>query len=344
MRADRLRRFGRYVIALLCHYSGLDALYRRIAGGGVVILMFHRVRDDRDVLPLTITPASFWRIVDWLRDEDLDRDIEVALDELDRGELSGVRYVITFDDGYCDNLELISRGKPPPAIVYLATGAIGAATIWPYRLANAIADRRVRAVDLRDLSLGEYDLDHDTAAEALLLHLNDQMKRLPVDALEATVDRIVERLDPTADPANPGDMLSWENVADMADAGIDIGSQTISHAIVARLPDDAARHEIEGSKQMIDERLGPAPRHFAYPNGTTDDFGDRDVALVRAAGYRTATTTVEGVNRRGADRFRLLRHNVHETRFRSPFGNLSRALFFSETSGVLGGLRSLRNG
>ena len=344
MRADRLRRFGRYVIALFCHYSGLDAVYRRVSGGGVVILMFHRVREERDALPLTITPPSFWKIVDWLRDEDLDRPIEAALDELDRGELSGVRYVITFDDGYCDNLELVSRGKPPPTVVYLATGAIGAATIWPYRLANAIAGRRARMLDLRDLSLGEYHLLDEIIAEALLLHLNDQMKRLPVDALEARIDRIIERLDPVEDPADPGDMLSWANVAELADAGIEIGSQTISHAIVARLPDEAARHEIEGSKRMIDERIGEAPRHFAYPNGTAEDFGERDVAMVRDAGYRTATTTIEGVNRRGVDRFRLFRHNVHETRFRSPFGGLSRALFFSETSGVLGGLRSLRNG
>src|SRR5688500_11139812 len=103
MRADRLRRFARFVIALVCHYSGLDSLYRRLSGGGVVILMFHRISDAPDALPLTITPASFWTMVDWLRDEDLDRGIAEALDELERGEIRTVRYVVTFDDGYGDN-------------------------------------------------------------------------------------------------------------------------------------------------------------------------------------------------------------------------------------------------
>ena len=72
------------------------------------------------------------------------------------------------------------------------------------------------------------------------------------------------------------------------------------------------------------------------------DFGERDVRTVREAGFSTAVTTVEGTNRRNADPYRLLRHNVHEQRYRAPSGRLSPALFFSETSGLLGWLRLRR--
>jgi len=103
-----------------------------------------------------------------------------------------------------------------------------------------------------------------------------------------------------------------------------------------------ARAEITGSQADIAAALAAAPAHFAYPNGGPADFSDRDVAIVREAGFRTAVTSIEGVNRRGVDPYRILRHNVHEERYRAPFGHLSEALFFSETSGVLGWLRTRR--
>jgi hypothetical protein len=46
---------------------------------------------------------------------------------------------------------------------------------------------------------------------------------------------------------------------------------------------------------------------FCYPSG---DFGDREVALVRAAGYRAAVSVAPGVNRSGTSPFALRRTEV----------------------------------
>ena len=67
-----------------------------------------------------------------------------------------------------------------------------------------------------------------------------------------------------------------------------------------------ASEEIGLSRASIAAELGDAPRHFAYPNGGRGDFSERDVRLVRDAGFATATTSIEGVNRPGADPYRLL--------------------------------------
>ena len=82
------------------------------------------------------------------------------------------------------------------------------------------------------------------------------------------------------------------------------------------------------------------PGQRAYPNGGPYDFLDRDVATVADAGFLSAVTTIEGINRADTDRFRLLRFNVHEERFRAPTGIISRALFFSSTSGLVARVRS----
>ncbi len=79
--------------------------------------------------------------------------------------------------------------------------------------------------------------------------------------------------------------LAWR------DAGMDIGSHTRTHA---RLPDlslDAAREEIAGSRQELEQALGCEVRHFCYPYGR---YTPEHAALAREAGYATATTTNRG--------------------------------------------------
>ena len=134
------------------------------------------------------------------------------------------------------------------------------------------------------------------------------------------------------------DALGGDSVA----AGLARLERIVMRVTGAPIDEAAAREEIGLSHASIVTELGMPPRHFAYPNGGSEDFGERDMRLVREAGFETATTSIEGINRPGADPYRLLRFNVHEARFRAPSGRLSRALFFSETSGLLGWLRGLR--
>lgn len=341
--SDRTRRFVRWLIAVLCHYAGLDALHRKLRGPTLTILMFHRVRDDADPYPLSITPPSYRKIVTWLRRS----GILIALDEGIANLASrdgGNSYAITFDDGYLDNLILLETpGGAPASVVYLATSHMGAEPILPYRLAEAIKYRRVNALDLTDLDLGIWTITDDQSTVGFLEAIGERLKYRPADELARLVARIRERLDPS--PAGSGtnrDMLDWPDVARLHAAGVEIGAHTVHHTILSRVDVDVARAEIEQSRDDVTRNV-QAPRHFAYPNGGVADFSERDVALIRDAGFATAVTTIEGVNRPGADPYRLHRYNIDEARFQSPLGSFSRALFFSETSGILAWLRSRRS-
>jgi len=76
-------------------------------------------------------------------------------------------------------------------------------------------------------------------------------------------------------------------------AGHSIGSHTLSHARVTRLSARDAREEIVASKKKLEDTFGVAVEHFCYPYGDWNDVA-RD--LVMEAGYRTACTTLFGVN------------------------------------------------
>ena len=85
--------------------------------------------------------------------------------------------------------------------------------------------------------------------------------------------------------------LSWEQAAEMAEQGTELGAHTLTHPSLPELGADALRHEIEGSRDLIAERTGRRPETFCYPRGR---FDARVKEAVRDAGFAVACTTMPG--------------------------------------------------
>ena len=83
---------------------------------------------------------------------------------------------------------------------------------------------------------------------------------------------------------------------------VDFAAHTRFHPILPACTDAEAEIEIEWSRTEL-EQLNQKPcLDFSYPNG---DYGEREVELVRAAGYRSARTVDLGWNSASTDPFRL---------------------------------------
>ena len=95
----------------------------------------------------------------------------------------------------------------------------------------------------------------------------------------------------------PPDALTWADLTAIVSGGlVDIQAHTRTHRSLPRLTEDQARDEIAGAKADLERKLGVQITTMAYPAGI---YTERDVALVREAGYRGALTTTSGVNRGG---------------------------------------------
>ena len=105
-------------------------------------------------------------------------------------------------------------------------------------------------------------------------------------------------------------LLSRAQLELLAAEGVTIGSHTCTHARLPELAPDAARAEIVDSKRELEDLLGRAVDHFAYPYGLFDD-GVRDAVV--AAGYRSACSTRSGFNRPGEDPFLIRRLDIAGT-------------------------------
>ncbi|TDA70553.1 MAG: polysaccharide deacetylase family protein [Clostridia bacterium] len=86
--------------------------------------------------------------------------------------------------------------------------------------------------------------------------------------------------------------LTAAMLAEMADAGFEVGSHTISHLDLTTVSDKVLVREVAGSRETLAQMLGTAPVSFAYPAGKADT---RVVGAVKAAGYLAGVTTEYGL-------------------------------------------------
>ncbi|GAC1565857.1 MAG: hypothetical protein NVS3B14_05010 [Ktedonobacteraceae bacterium] len=99
-------------------------------------------------------------------------------------------------------------------------------------------------------------------------------------------------------------MLSWSNLRQLAEAGVEIGAHSLSHPFLTDLDVETAWQEIYRAKHKIEDHVGREVYAFSYPNSRQNE-AIRD--MVRRAGYRLAFGGSSGLNRKGMDRFNLNR-------------------------------------
>ena len=70
--------------------------------------------------------------------------------------------------------------------------------------------------------------------------------------------------------------LRWSDLRECVDSGlVSVGSHTHTHLNLARALEMEAEDEMRRSKELIEDRLGVACRHFAYPWAVTGEPADR---------------------------------------------------------------------
>jgi peptidoglycan/xylan/chitin deacetylase (PgdA/CDA1 family) len=99
-------------------------------------------------------------------------------------------------------------------------------------------------------------------------------------------------------------LMTLEQAREIAALGHEIGSHTLTHAVLTRVPAAEARREIRDSKRRLEDLLSVPVTCFSYPLGKSDTATK---AMAREAGYRAAVTTSEALVPRVADPFELPR-------------------------------------
>jgi peptidoglycan/xylan/chitin deacetylase (PgdA/CDA1 family) len=87
------------------------------------------------------------------------------------------------------------------------------------------------------------------------------------------------------------DYLTWAQMKEMADAGMEIQSHGRDHVDLRGRSYDYLVYQILGIQEAIGYHTGQVPRFFCYPSGRYDDDV---ISVLKAAGYWGAVTTQWG--------------------------------------------------
>ncbi|HEV2905611.1 MAG TPA: polysaccharide deacetylase family protein [Pyrinomonadaceae bacterium] len=131
-------------------------------------------------------------------------------------------------------------------------------------------------------------------------------RRMP-SAMFLIVDRVRQNGDAVgASWADTDDekYLSWSEIKQLAEKGVEFGSHTCTHRKLTELPSAEVDTELRQSKDAISRQLQLHDLPLAYPYGFTSDS---IASVARSLGYSCAITTETGFNDAGTDFFKLRR-------------------------------------
>jgi hypothetical protein len=257
-----------------------------------------------------------------------------VIDAMDRGvPLPPRSLLITFDDGHFDNYEhafpvLSSLGLP--ATIFISTDYIGANRMfWFDRQAYLLYCARPDRYRLSTLGL-DLVLDGVASRRAASETLVDELKRVPDSTRHLALAELEDLLPPRdgAPPPPARPTMSWEEVRQMSDAGIDFASHGVTHPVLTRLDDESLERELRYSRDTISAQTGKDLPVVAYPVGKAGAFDERVADAARRCGYRLGVSYETGTNPSiGFDTFALRRLAVERY---TTFGMFKSMLTFPQ--------------
>jgi peptidoglycan/xylan/chitin deacetylase (PgdA/CDA1 family) len=192
------------------------------------------------------------------------------------GTLPPKSLVVTFDDGHESNYSLkpIIEKHRIPVIIFLCSGIVGTKRHFWFR--------------------------HDTTYEIESLKLCPDEQRLKILA-DLGFDEIKEYEYPQA--------LTKEEIQELSQSPFfSLQSHSVTHPCLPQCSPDKSCYEISQSKTDLESNYSLHVYAFAYPNG---DYSDREIALVKKAGYTCALSCDPGFNGASTAIFKLKRINMN---------------------------------
>lgn len=309
------RRILRVAQGALYRSRALDRLPAR---GGATIFMYHSVAspDIARFVDSPMTPDGFERQIRFLSEHRRPMGVSDLAQRIGNGvDPEPGTVVVTFDDGYLDNLRVaapILRRYGVAAMIYLATAYVDQGeTQWADRLHTAFTTRtgrycRLPAANASEVpaagnlagaaggntaasgagpsSAQEFDLTDPDQARAAYVACQTRLLAATFEERAALLAQLDDDLQGAAAPRLT---LGWDDVRELAERypEIEIGVHTAHHVDLVAAGPETARLELQRSIDDVERATGVRPRHFSFPYGRHDPATRR---LVAEAGLETA--------------------------------------------------------
>jgi len=280
----------------------------------LIVLTYHRILPSAGHNPLNtaVSERAFIKQVELVARKAGIISLSDAAGQCMSGRIKrGLQAVISFDDGYSDNygtaFPLLKR-KGIPAVFSVSTAYISAGQpLWDSEAIMRIMRGNIGRIDAEGFTI---ERGMAESARSFAFRVFDGLKSKDFAVIEKVLEFLREK-DPCSG-AEEGRCMTREQVKELSDAGMEIGSHAVTHRSLARIPFAEAESEVNASKAEIEKVTGRRCAHFAFPFGSARDYNAELVECVRKAGYGTCLLNIHGYNRMAAGIFALKRTIMEE--------------------------------
>ena len=284
------------------------------AQGAIVVLMFHRVlgKAEREAASsvdgIIVGDDTFERLSAYVAEHFEAVDAGTALPGIPANRL---RVSYTFDDGWRDNYTTalpIMAAYNIPATIFLCPGLEGHnLPFWPERMVSLLRRNPARPGE-EEIAASIENWKHKPAAQR-----DEYLRKLEQEQTAAGAKANL----------SSDQLVNWRETAELAKAGIRLGSHTQNHELLTMIPLSKAAAELRQSKAAIEAAVGSCTV-FAYPNG---DWSQETRSLVADAGFDRAFSTRICAWTGGSDPLTIPRVNIYDGKLRGITGGFSPSVF-----------------
>lgn len=296
-------------ILKLMRSSGVFASFREVNKHKSLILTYHRFAHTED--GRSTSSEAFEAQLSYLAKHYSLIKLSTLYESLKNGKSLERAAVITIDDGFRDVYEIafpILRKYSAPATFFVITDFLDQ-KIWLWtdklRYVTSQLPPGPATVKINGRQL-TFELDGKSSRMEAATAINSVLKTLPSETRDAVIDEVATTLNvviPGLPPSEYGP-VSWDQLIEMDQGGVEIGSHTVTHPILPNVDDEQMRWELSASRERLESVLKRPVPLFCYPNGSYDE---RTRSAVAAAGYECAVTTRPLLNEAGGDLLALSR-------------------------------------
>lgn len=301
----------------------VKALFCNFNKKNVIFLGYHGISRDSDEYEAwtLVREKNFYAQMDFLKSNFECLSIDEALQcSNNRAKAAAV---VTFDDGYANNLYIalpILEEFGIPAVIYVATGPVLRRELfWPDVIWLSAKRAQLAYIDLSDISacLGIYHLGGNKEIwQQEVMRLLEDIKKIDTSDRRNIVGLITEkfRRDPSAAvfnieaENNVFTPLTEDQIRILScHPLITLGAHTHDHELLDRVTLSAAEQSVRKSKIVLERITGKQIEHFAYPNG---NFSPDLMYMVKQIGFKSALSFSAGYYHHHDNRYAIRRVGI----------------------------------
>jgi len=307
------------IFAIFLYYSGIAVFVSFFIKRGAAILVFHSISERGVFSDNRVSPAFFEQVVRYLKKRYQIVPLKRMVSRLKAGGSIPTDWIVlTFDDGYKDNMEIalpVLKNYAATGTFYITFDVLAGKKIFFYDRIQYLIDNTPLETVIIDINGKKChfkitnQVQKDEAVIRMVLAIRGEKQDFQEEFIKGLQKKCMIALEQELFSI----YLDSDDIHTLSSTGMEIGSHTISHPNLLTLSHSELFDEIQNSRRSLEKLAGREISAFSYPYGKRNAFNRKVKAQVKDSGYSSSVTTLYGFVYSETDSYELPRIGVRES-------------------------------